>query len=747
MVAMQKLLNTCVILFLLFSLNSLPANTLTVNSLSDAGTGSLRERVASANTGDTLVFGIEGVIRLDSFVVINKPLTILGPGFNRLILDGQDKTRLLSVLFPGSLYVSGIHFRAGDATQLTSRGGGAIISGSDLVIEDCLFENNRGEYGGAVHLFNGLQDTLTAMFRNCVFLRNETTILDGGGLNLDYAPSRLISCKIENCVFTENISAGTGGAINLFGPRDGGIDLLINSCTIARNQAKFAGGINNFIGDPIQLFNTILARNAGRSLHPNALGKLASRGFNLIDDTTGMKLPLQFTDQVTSDPGLGPLMEEGELIPSIGLLCNSPAVNQGAAATGLSVDVRKIDRDAMPDIGAHERSTFWDTRIDNKKDSAQGSVRLAIAYACPGDTLSLENLAGSIPIGEEISIDKSISIFGKSEPIGVRFEAKHLNRIFVVENGVEIRISYVSFWGGKPAEFGGGAILNKGITRIDHSTFAYNRAVSGGAVANYGDGDTARLFMTNCTLSQNEALFLDGGAIDNYSFDAPAMLELNHCTFAWNHAKKRGGAIASNAEARVKSRNALFALNDAEQGTNCFGSFLSQGNNLFTDTTEGGFSLLPSDLIASDPGIDSLGHYGGATYTHRLQAGSPAIDAGNGQNSPATDQRGNSRLFGMAVDIGSYEFDPSTSANFSMPDDHSIKVYPNPASSFFWVDYEPRQHNKLSLRVFNLNGQLVRESSPSGFPATIDVSTLTPGVYILLLQGESLRERVKISVE
>jgi len=47
---------------------------------------------------------------------------------------------------------------------------------------------------------------------------------------------------------------------------------------------------------------------------------------------------------------------------------------------------------------------------------------------------------------------------------------------------------------------------------------------------------------------------------------------------------------------------------------------------------------------------------GGDTLTHALLPSSPAIDAGDADNCPATDQRGIPRPQGAGCDIGAYEF-------------------------------------------------------------------------------------------
>src|SRR5690349_12557512 len=73
---------------------------LTVNTLVDenngVGTGgiSLREAVAAANSGDTINFSVTGTINLINtgagHIVINKNLTIQGPGANQLTIKAFD---------------------------------------------------------------------------------------------------------------------------------------------------------------------------------------------------------------------------------------------------------------------------------------------------------------------------------------------------------------------------------------------------------------------------------------------------------------------------------------------------------------------------------------------------------------------------------------------------------------------------------------------------------------------------------
>jgi hypothetical protein len=61
------------------------------------------------------------------------------------------------------------------------------------------------------------------------------------------------------------------------------------------------------------------------------------------------------------------------------------------------------------------------------------------------------------------------------------------------------------------------------------------------------------------------------------------------------------------------------------------------------------------NLVTADPLLGTLGNYGGSTQTIPLLAGSSALDAGNDDVCPDTDQRGVTRPQGSHCDIGAFE--------------------------------------------------------------------------------------------
>lgn len=206
--------------------------------------------------------------------------------------------------------------------------------------------------------------------------------------------------------------------------------------------------------------------------------------------------------------------------------------------------------------------------------------------------------------------------------------------------------------------FVAGGMANRGTATLSACTLSGNRAEKGGGIDNLGT-----LSLSNCTLSGNSvqdsgyagASFFAfyGGAINNNS--ANGTLTLSNCTLSGNNAEN--GKDIYNERGMVSIGNTI--LNSGSNRLNGFNTGTSsQGYNISIDGT--GPAMGPNDRINTNPRLGPLADNGGATLTHALLPGSPAIDAGN--SNVSIDQRGALRPFdgnndGTAEDdIGAFEF-------------------------------------------------------------------------------------------
>ena len=143
------------------------AATLTVQNLNDSGPGSLRAAIILAEPGWTIAFApnVTGTIALTSGeLVIDKNLTIEGPGRNVLTIDAQNASRVFRVA-DGVVRINRLSLRNGsvrgadgaDASSAFEEGhpgeaarGGAILNFGELTVSDCLLLTHRatGGHGG-----------------------------------------------------------------------------------------------------------------------------------------------------------------------------------------------------------------------------------------------------------------------------------------------------------------------------------------------------------------------------------------------------------------------------------------------------------------------------------------------------------------------------------------------------------------------------------------------------------------------
>jgi CSLREA domain-containing protein len=440
------------------------AATYTVTKIADTNDGvcdsdcSLREAVALANASvdnDTIQFDFplfnspQTIVLSGGEIVVanNGTLTISGPGADRLTLDGNQASRILTIGTSATANVSGIRFTRGNGVGAlnTGRGGAVYVVGGTLTMSNSILTGNTAANGGA---FNNAASTApavpaTATYINCVFSNNSSTSTGGAGQN--FSTSFLTiegstftgnsggtttgggalqangQVRITNSTFSGNTAtAGPGGAI-----QSNGTLLLLTNVTISGNTSVTNGGglhrattnVNGFIR------NSIIAGNNGAAASPdvtNSAAGLASQGNNIIGNT-GTSTGWVASDLLNTNPLLTPIGNYGGLGQTFAIRSNSPAVNGGQNCvidlsctannppSAVTNDQRGAARTAgaTVDIGAFESSTSYVATLPNATIGIPYQQVIAPNNGAFNYTVSSGNLPGGLALTTSLADTKN----------------------------------------------------------------------------------------------------------------------------------------------------------------------------------------------------------------------------------------------------------------------------------------------------------------------------------------------------
>ena len=543
-----------------------------------------------------------------------------------------------------TLTISGGAVRENTAGGL---GGGVYFAGDGNVLTvtgTVIAENTTSFAGGGIFTNGEGPRTITG-----AELRNNTANSGGGGIHAFAGTIVLTGTDILDNV----TGAGTGGGINLLAATTA----TITGSTIRGNEANTGGGLST--AGELTIVDSEIANNRALVDHGGGL-RIVGTGSRTVTRAIISGNTANLTGAGISAVSGSLVIEDSEILDNVA------GTVGGGASSGATTTIRR-------------------TLFSGNTGSSAGGLQLSPA---PGTSHLVEQSefaenevtgsaggvfivgSGSVAIADVTIRDNQSGQFGGGLAI----------------NGASVTATRLHVTGNESNTFGGGIYLTgSGTLTLTNSAISGNSAtlhgggfatvsalttvtldgvtLSGNSTPGLGGGIFSRTPNTtirNVTLSGNSAA-VGGGLALHEAFN------LTNVTIVGNTATELGGGVAApetttgqfQGSGTLTLRNVLLSGNQVNGaagncGTNGAGSILSTGNNLSDDATCGGLTM-PGDKPDTPAGVSAtLADNGGPTWTHALQAGSAAIDAGLPAVCPATDQRGFGRT--GPCDIGSFEF-------------------------------------------------------------------------------------------
>jgi predicted outer membrane repeat protein len=337
-----------------------------------------------------------------------------------------------------------------NTTAATGRGGG-IVSSGDLKIVGSLVSANQAMRGGGIYSTGNLTINGSTISNNTATGNSSSVDSRGGG-----GIANLATAVISDSTVSGNTANRFGGGIEntsnltltnstvsgnqVLGNQSagGGLSTSENTrvsiihCTIAFNSSQnTGGGVTTFTdagGNPIEVSvgNTIIAQNTSgsNSISPDVAGIFVSRGFNLIGNlrnNNGTGFPSATRDDLVGgrtgfpaiDARLSALANNGGATQTHALLADSPAIDRGNYAPGITTDqrgnARFFDVPNIPtpagygnsDIGAFEfasptaATVIISGRVLITADSTEGLTKTAVVFGKEASNSAASGLANA----------------------------------------------------------------------------------------------------------------------------------------------------------------------------------------------------------------------------------------------------------------------------------------------------------------------------------------------------------------
>ncbi|MEZ6130828.1 MAG: Ig-like domain-containing protein [Planctomycetaceae bacterium] len=565
--------------------------TFTVDSLADAGPGTLRQAIEDANTNenpfefDEIVFDLptgSTILLTSGDIDITESVAILGPGETELTIDAGGNSRIFDIIEQPETFL-GV-----DLVGVTLSGGSEIDGGAirnsfgSVYIAESTLTSNTATRGGAIYT-EGLSfgGPLASLYLDDVDIAGNSAD-NGGGIYNNFDHVELYN----GSTVTGNTATNNGGGIYTLG-QGGGIEvgtlLIYDGSQVSNNSAGNSGGGIYNENDHVELWGDSLVSG-------NIAGNAGGGIFTFSDGFNGRGETLYVRDsRITGNSAVhgGGIYNSGDYVS---IFRSSVDGNQaiGTSGTGSGDGLGGGIYSESNEFG------FGDVSIDESTVAGNVAQAGAAVTGAPG-----------VGYGGGVYVASGGAFFYQSTLSG----NQALRRA-----------------DGQGEGEGGGLWSSADFMNAENSTFSGNSADDTGGGIYVGAVVGASHSLYYVTVTDNTAA--DGGGIFH---DDTADFTLDGTIVAGNATNDATGTFNSG------SRFNLIGVDTGLVG--------------IVDGTTG--NQVGTAASPIDPLLGPLQNNFGLTETHALLPGSPAIDGSTPNLGRFRDQR-NLRVFGTP-DIGAFE--------------------------------------------------------------------------------------------
>ena len=255
-------------------------------TLKDGTFGDIQDAIKKASAGDTIK--LSGTFKPDSDdskIKVTKRLTITSDSV--ATLNGLQKMNIMRLYEDAQgTVIKNIKFINSNGT----RGGALRVSTKNVLVENCVFQNNHATVAGALSSDNNFTSSENLIVRGCNFTGNSafTDALDketgSGALSALSRGSQVINCIFENNYAKSSLSC-YGGAIQV-GMDNANSNCKVTNCIFKNNQAISANhnshGGAGCVRDGVSYTNCVFIGNSadqGGALTMHASGNIVNCKF------------------------------------------------------------------------------------------------------------------------------------------------------------------------------------------------------------------------------------------------------------------------------------------------------------------------------------------------------------------------------------------------------------------------------------------------------------------------------------